>query len=552
MIVSQTAYAQQPVVLSHRWESDPALNIDWYPPEIPAFPFAVDVQRIVSPHWQASVAEARKVTFSDAKKQVTNRAEAFSACLDRLRDAAEANPQARRAILSAALALAEGKADVEALWQTVEAESVLAPLVEPALITSGSNQALSVWRERIAVANRNTSQLLIAIEGIGLVGDTSDRPLLLSILSSGRMNLPTKLAAARALGELLDQGQEDIAAELHGSGTPLCSLLAASVLRNHRGSAAATKLLVEIASGDEAVSQAEAYRSLSDHAPEVALEMAPTMLGSADPTLRELAVAALNQSEEIDDLRLQGTALADENVRIRRQVRENLQAKSHNNEFRAVIEELILQMLDGDAAAGIEQAILLADAIQDDRHQERLVSLLSHPDDPVSIRAAWSLKTQSLSENLLVEIHQRCQRATANYIASTRQSQTEEYRVSFLIESLGENRYEPAREMLLKFVPKHAPLPTLTRVSAVYALGRIYEGQKDEPLAQQLMARAADNNELDPEDEQVRYAASIAVGRIGVTKHVERLQSVEKEAATTIALAAKWGYEHLMALGEGD
>lgn len=540
----QLLLSQNEISLDNSWEADPDLGIKWGPPIPQLAPYQVNVDLVDSAVLQDRVSEAQDTVFQHARRGIANRSEALAAFLKRLEKDQESNDLAQQAILAAALVLIDNQDEVEQLWKRVQDDAVLGPLTEPALIKFRSPQALELWRKRAATATRNSNALVRAIEGIGAAGDATDRGLLESILRNERFDLGCKLTTARAMASVLPSGLETLAQEVRTSLLPQSELLAASLLKNHT-SEAAIRMLTEIANGESPVAQSSAYRSLASNDPESAVRLANTMIVHQDSSIRREAVEVLQREGGIKSLRLMGSALADKNIEIRRQVRVYLAEQADRPERRAVVNELLDGFLEGNSDEGNEQAVLLAAKLNDNSRVQALFRLVSHPNDQVSIRAAWALSRLEIPPALLETIQLRCVEITNKYLAKAKQSDTEIYRVAFLIEALGQHRYRPAESMLMHYVPKAAPIFPVARASAVYALGRIYEEDKNAELSRILMARAADTNPLDAEDDRVRFTAAIAVGRIGSKTEIARLKRLIDPATEPIGIARGWAIDRL-------
>lgn len=532
------------VVLTHRWENDPPLGIDWTPMESHLFPHEVDLQRVASSVLQHRVNEAQQIVFRENRTSIVNPGEAFELLVSRLQNNEESNEQARRAFVSAALSLADSRVDVESLWKAVASDPVLQSLVEPRLVEVRSEMAVALWRERVNSARRNTQPLRTAVQGLGAVGSSNDRLSLERILRSDFASLPTRLLATRSLAQLFSSGLERLSKEVGSSGLPQQELLAAELLSGH-SSSAAIEQLDSIARGDNPVAQAAAFRFLASNAPETAREFASQAMSHREFRIRQTAVEVLNRQDDEDSLRQQGAALGDENTHVRRQVRENLREKYHAGQHQEIIDELVDNFFSSDISEAIEQCILLTVELEQHHRAQALFQLLSYPDNHVNIRAAWALKALELDDDLLSEVFVHCQAITKDYVSETIQKPTEQYRTSFLLETLGKHRFAPAESMLMKYVPKHAPMDSIARVSAVYALGLIFEDSKNGKLAQTLVQRAADDNELDPEDDLVRYAAAVAVGRIGSTGPLRILEKILESPPSAIGEGRDWAIRKL-------
>ncbi len=94
------------------------------------------------------------------------------------------------------------------------------------------------------------------------------------------------------------------------------------------------------------------------------------------------------------------------------------------------------------------------------------------------------------------------------------------------------------------YVPKNdQKMRTITRTSAVYALGLIWEQEKNSKLAAALVKRLTDDG-LNPEADTVRYASAISISRIGTVDLINDFSEVVGEP-TEIGVAAEWAAERL-------
>ncbi|MCA9133820.1 MAG: HEAT repeat domain-containing protein, partial [Planctomycetales bacterium] len=117
-------------------------------------------------------------------------------------------------------------------------------------------------------------------------------------------------------------------------------------------------------------------------------------------------------------------------------------------------------------------------------------------------------------------------------------------RQSFLFEALGRNEFRPAAEMLKIYVPKNGhKMGDLARASAIWALGKIFRGSQDAGLANQLAQRMHDEDVMDPENELVRYNATLALGWIGAPSSLYQLRAVAYEPPVPLGLAREWAIQ---------
>jgi HEAT repeat protein len=88
-----------------------------------------------------------------------------------------------------------------------------------------------------------------------------------------------------------------------------------------------------------------------------------------------------------------------------------------------------------------------------------------------------------------------------------------DHQVSQLNQLLGQQKYEPAVGVLVKYVPRISA--TEARASAIWALGMILDGKKiDAALATAIEARLNDIRSIPPEMTPVRLMSAVTLGRI--------------------------------------
>ena len=335
------ASAQEAVVLRHRWEIDPDVGMNLLPKHPPKI-YNVDVDRLTSRIQQHRISEAKEAVQYSLTGTITNRKEAFEAALAQLQSG-EPNRQIEQAMVAAALGMASSLEEIATVWNTVGDNEITRRIVEPELVKWKSDVALTLWRERLSgylsdanqVADQN--QVLVAVEGIAVVGNESDRPLLEALLSSERTLIPMKFAASKALGQLVDSGLEVLARETLDSGLVHAELNAANLLSRH-SSESAEKMLVEILETESAPAHGVAYRTLATTFPAKARALADRMIQHADNQVRRVAVQVADANEDRASLELQASALSDRNVGVRRLVRENLTRKAQNPEWKPVVD----------------------------------------------------------------------------------------------------------------------------------------------------------------------------------------------------------------------
>ncbi len=539
----------QPVEMIHRWEIDPQLGSQWVF-DFWAQPRAVDVAALRSSKLQTQVKGAQTASLQ-SRAGVTNRQEVFATALEQLRSP-QPNHQARLAMVSAALNVADNKQEVESVWRAVAADPITRKVVEPQLIKWKSELAIDLWRERLAQGESGLgafrySDLLNALDGLAVVGTGGDQAGLETLLLKNGTALPIQLAASQALGAVVPKDLERLAEQILASEKPQHCLLAANLLASHSGQAA-EDLLERILDQPNSPAQIVAYRALTRANKSRARRFADEFIEHSDNNLRLAAVNVLDQFEDAASLNVQALGIDDLNPDIRNLVRANLERKAASAELRPLIDEIISFHLQGDRWQGTEQAITLAVALNELERIPNFLTLLDHPEPFVFIRAAWALQELELTNESLANILDRCRPVTQKLADKEFVPFEDVVKTAFLFEAIGRHAYQPADELLRIYVPKDGyKMIGLTRAAAVYALGYIWQDSGNLQLAEQLAERMLDEDPFVPEDDLVQYTAAVALGRIKHPSSIAELQKISVAPGIPLSDAASWALDKLQA-----
>lgn len=523
-------------VLRHRWELEPDLGASWLEPIILP-PYPIDVSRILSGNRQDCIDEARLITSLSRRDGIENPVEALESVTQRLQ-LDDQNRMLRLALVSAFVALSDGS-DAEPIWPMLRTDPAVRPVFEKALIGWNRPLALRDWRERVQQSPVSLSELLLAIDGLAALGGPEDQEVLEPLLRSATVLTPVKVAAAEALGGLQPNGLEPLAKQFLAAAEEQAELIAANLLARHT-SEAGQGLLAEILESENRPAQVKAFAALVAANPEKARAQAAKMLACPDNTLRLEVLALLNQFDDAESLRIQITALSDKNPRVRETVRENLVVKAQLPALRPIVDETVSYQLMQGSYEGLEQTIFLLTALEDKSRCPNLLDLLDHSRPEIGVIAAWSLEKLADSPEIVAEVEKHAQRMTERHLGGTVMTKAEGVRVAFLLEVLGRHRLESANEMLMKYIPKYIAAAE-TRTSAIWALGKIWQGRGGNPKLTKLLAeRMHDNNENYPEHDLVKFGCALAIGWIGDSSGRQQLQTLEERPPFPIGLAREW------------
>lgn len=554
--------AQEPIRLDHRWETDPDLGAVWEFPN-PEFARAVNINKLQSSLRGDRVAEAQQAILYCNDAGVTNRSEALAAAIEQL-ETGETNRHLLLALVSAALALAESpEADAgsmitpeltEKLWRIARVDAEAQRIVERKLIQWQSNAAIDVWRERIRDLSAANGDLILAVQGLESAGDLADAASLRELVLDATAVPALRLAAAKAMGVLCrDPSQagpsetlaEETADQFAATDFAYRDLAIAMLLR-HSSRARTGEVLNALLERGSGPAHLVAYEGLAENFEVRAYDLAAELIDHQDHSVRLAAVEVLNRRGDMASLNAMAVALGDRNVHVRRVVRGNMISHAQNPDLLGTVDAIVTSQLASERFEAVEQAILVVDALGQDKRADTLFALLSHPRDEVNVRAAWALKNMRLSPQLLSSIAEHCAITTRRLDQRERVLLAEEKRIAFLFEALGAHAYEAADEMLMMYVPKlDHRMKDITRASAIYALGLIWQGRENQPLVAELCLRIVDNNPLDAESKLVQYTGAVALGRIGDRSSLQALNRVEDPLPLPVGKAAVWAIEQL-------
>jgi HEAT repeat protein len=440
-------------------------------------------------------------------------------------DKPEQHPTVRLAVAEALITLQARDAAPSLLQTAQSGAGELRELVEPALARWDFQPARALWLERLREPSTPQRNLVLAIQGLAAVheGQAADR--LRELALSDGVAGPIRLEAARALGTLrpedLEKDAERLAADPSARGV-IPRLLAASLLRQHRGEAAIA-LLKRLGEDAEPTVAAVAVARLLEIDPELLVPTVEHLLASPDANLRGFGVEVLFRRPTQKHVRLLGDQLDDPHPSVRVKARHSLEALGAKEEWHKRVLAEGERMLASEKWRGVEQAAILLTQLDHKPAAQSFVKLLTFDRPEVFVTAAWGLRRLAVPETVpAVADHVKAEMSPPNPKKYTFVEM--DLKLSQLNQFLGQQKYEPAEATLRKFVP-HVPTQPLpeSRGAAIWALGLIREGKPDVGLAKELEARINDRS-IPPEEAQVRLMSAITIGRMDVKESVDTLR----------------------------
>lgn len=545
----QPVRAQDTIELVHRWEFEPALNAYRKPAEVGVH--LLDVARLTSSTEDSCLAEARKLlqsveVVSDEQQRV-----GVDVAMQRLRSK-DGSRDVRLVMASLVIKYSSGD-ELDELWRLANDDAVTRFAVEQGLAGRAHSGPENLWLERLRDPSAfSLVEQHLAIRGLSAMHSEAALDSLLRLVVDDTLDYATRLLAARsfAAGGPAGKGQvEEIAERILKTGETGCELIAVELLMGEQ-SDRAENLIQQVRASSFAPAQVVAYRWLRKWRFNTAVALAAEMMQHPDSSVRLEVAQVLFDHNTPDSLKRLGELLADRNVSLRETVRDQLIKMGSQPERRPIVDEILTSYLNArDGFEGQEQTCLIIERLGAKEYVPQLISLLDHPRQEAAIRASWALQQLAEQPGDLTAIHKYCltwtdrlEKADVAFPVND----DDVMRLSFLFQALGHNRYEAADEMLRKYVPKLSQkMRPNTRTAAIWALGEIWMGRTDTGLEQPLIERIMDMSIFDPEDEAVKYAAAITLGKFGNRESVPMLRGIPYSEETPVGMAAEWSLEQL-------
>ena len=251
-------------------------------------------------------------------------------------------------------------------------------LIEPCLANWDYTPMRAVWLERLNQPKSPGRSWLLAIEGLGAVKEIKAAARLREIALAPTFDSMSRLAAAKALAGLVTKGLEPDAEALAGgkreSGA-LPQLVAATLLRNHRGEAAA-KIQQRLAVEGEPAAAVVALEGLLNDDPSRIAPFLSRVLASPDASVRVLGIEAFRRNPRVDQIAAISHMMDDPNAHVRTGARKALVELAAKAGFGDSIRGQAMGLLARDRWRALEQAALLLATLEHKAAAPRLVEAL--------------------------------------------------------------------------------------------------------------------------------------------------------------------------------
>jgi HEAT repeat protein len=451
--------------------------------------------------------------------------------------------RAARFAAARALIVLEARDTAPALQTAAQHEPELRPLIEPALAQWRFEPMAEVWRTRLPANDGRLRDLLLAIEGVGTIGDDESVPALLEIVADSRKSESARLAAARAAAGLRTSGFASAAETLakSPSATILDRYCAVALLARHEGDAAAD-LLVQLAHDPEPAVAAEALARLNAVHPDRAAPLAEAALRSPDPKLRVQGIATCVRTPTPDRVVAVAPFLSDPHPLVRRRACAGLAEMARTAELDEPVRREATKVLGAEDWRGQEQGALLLGTLDQKPAAPRLLELLESPRGEVAIASAWGLRKLALPETAPALFDQAVRQTALRKIG--RGGAGADRQAAHLFEALGLLKYAPA-EPLLRGHISHRGFGEFSRGAAIWALGLLHEGHPDQSLIDAIVKRMVESpDDQVPEPDRIFFMGAATLVRIKAQAAISPLRGlldrIGQSSGTPVAIATRW------------
>ena len=416
--------------------------------------------------------------------------------------------------------------------------------------------AQAEWISRVRDSAAHPTASISAIRCLSRVRATQAATEIMRCASDRSVPIVVRIEAARAAALIQAPGRDSLAITLAREPEPWGPLMALLVLGASDEST--TPIVLEKASALLAT-------ALAGHSDPRVRASATALLRRADPAWvvsREAAAQDPDDQVRLEVIRAHtivpatqhtlatlASALNDDSEPIRVTARSELRGCATESSHLPQISKSIAAALTGGKWREAEQAAILAGELSLASAATQLVDLLVFDRPEVRLAAATALRKLSVPDTL-PSMLRRASDLSASAPAAAKDPPSFEsigQETTQLFIAIAQSRYLPATELLRSYIPKRSGFHPVARGAAVYALGKIYDTPPDAKLVEQLQARLADNNPLDPEAAEVRRFAAIGLARMNARDALPTLREFYEAENSTVSVggACRWAIMHL-------
>lgn len=465
--------------------------------------------------------------------------------LENILTADKSHPTARYSAANTLIVL-ESKGSAPKLLEASQKHGAdLRQLIEPTLAKWDFAPAREIWTKRLEEKHVFPRDLILALRGLAIVGESAAVPSIVKISTDILRPAHIRLEAARAAGQISDSGLESDAATnaQETRMNPQVNRLCAAYLLQKHSSDPARKLLLEFAVDKDPSLAALALARLNEIDPELVVPIAISSMKNADPKVREQGAICFLKLPQPDRILPLAELLADDNPVVRKLVGENFVRLADEASLNRVIRFETMRILAGERWQGQEQSALVLGSLNHGPAAARLVELLESTRPEVMIHTAWALRKLA-DEDTIPAIVDKIGRQTTERRARTIPGVDEQ--VAHLFEACGRMKAKAAEPLMMAYVPKNRRID-ISRSSAIWALGQLFEGTPNEKVSDALMGRILDDDPQNPENPFIKQASVVSLVKMKEVDRVTALQNYISKGTpySAVGLAIRWALQEL-------
>ncbi|NNM88352.1 MAG: HEAT repeat domain-containing protein, partial [Phycisphaerae bacterium] len=414
---------------------------------------------------------------------------------------------------------------------------------DPALVRWHYKPALKWWRSQLRNRHVEAPVEVSAITSLMQFSDQNATSQLRQLVLNEAADIRIRLAAAKALAKLHAKGVGGMAEKLLAGHGPIglqTNLLALWLVSQGRNTAQ-QHILAALARNENLAVRVIAVRCLLRANWHELSPDAQALAKARSSTMRLLAAQLARREKNVAIL---ARLLNDARRPVRWYAREALVRLGRETNLAAPIEHILMQLLPSSHPRQQRQAALALGLLNYQPAAGALLHLLhdnSHPG--VRLGALVALRRLAAPDTLAaLLVYARHDAGISRRMADPKMRSQPASAVQFrycgdelaqLLQLFGKTRYRPASGLMEKFIPKHSPYDVTARAAAIWALGKIYAGNRKSPLVELFQGRLADESLMDPEAPVVRRMAAISLARLGSTASLSELQGFYVEEPTS-------------------
>ena len=494
----------------------------------------IDMQRMAA----ETVARSHEVDGSDLTDAIP--------ALEKILQAKSSHPTSRFAAARALISL-NSRSSSDKLFEASKIYGAdLRHLIEPALAKWDHGPARGAWINRLGESPPRRRDLMLAIQSLGIVREQKALPQLLAIVLDLSGDPDLRFEAAKAVGKISPTGLETQAlklAQAPRTPTSLNQLCAIQLLSQHQ-SDTALQQLITLANDTEPLIAATAMRQLNEINSELMTPLAEVALQHVDSRVRKEGIHSCITHHTPERVVALGQRLSDPDPGLRKMVREGLSRLYAHAELKDSISKLALDFLEHERWKGQEQAAILSGEVDLKAAANRLVVLLESPRNEVNLAAAWAIRKIAVKETIPA-ILDKARRQTERRKDGVSPAVDEQ--VALLFEALGVMQASEALPLLKEYIPKQQFMGVRSRSAAIWAIGKIKQGDLDAELEDALTDRILDFEDKPPELAVVKQMAAISLARMTAIKQASRMRelAINVPLPVELGVALRWAVKEL-------